>query len=88
MTDEQLRKGNELTGKIGYSERIISDLKKSLKIIEFEDTSFVIDNDIETIRVKGKECSVNKDRLVKFLTSELTLQTELKKELETQFKSI
>ena len=84
MTNETLEKGNELSSKIHFKERSISDLKKILKYIDLDDRG--IDRNNVEFKIENGICSLPKEKVKEFLWGQLREQEtnleELNKELE------
>ena len=88
MTEEQLKKGNLLDNKIGYTKNVIRSIAKTIREASLDNTGYCIDESMQIINVAGKECTVYKDRLIEFLETEKKTQEHELKEIEKEFRSI
>jgi len=88
MTETQLHKGNDLHHTITRVKGEIKEINKTIRETLLRNDSFVIDESKQSIKVMGKECIVDKEKLVKFLESERKTQETKLKKIELEFKSI
>ena len=89
MTLEELEKGTIISNQINYYLEDIRNIKESIRCVDYENKSFIIDESKSQLRVNNEKiCEVDKDRLTLFLEKEKELKEKELKALELSFKKL
>ena len=84
MTNDKLQEANNLSHDIRYSEDRVKSVRNCLKELSLSDY-----NTIDTgLRLDSKECQINTDRLISFLSNELETEIKDLKNLKEKFNKL